>query len=49
MHIIGITSLTLGAPSEGQQNLALEVVVVILVTVRTGYLVLGGAARMGSL
>ncbi len=49
MHIIGITSLTLGAPGKGQQNLAVEVVVVILVTVRTGYLVLGGAARVASL
>ena len=32
MHIIGITSLTLGAPAERQQHLAVEVVVVILVT-----------------
>ena len=48
-HVIGITSQRLGAARRGGQNLAIEVVVVILVTARSPGLAVGAAAGMGNL
>ena len=49
MHVIGITPQRLGAARAGDQNLAVEVVVVILVTVLSPGLAVAGAAGMGNL